>query len=311
MHIQITRSNPNRKFEDCDYYEFDNVTAVAYYNCENRAIIHLQEEIDKNIVQPHYKYFICDAPGSPAFAHWVHEFFYPSLPLLYHFKKDEDILFILFDEPKRYMVNFLRRIGIPNDRIVLASDDTNNHVSVSGVKSISLKNPNNTTIFPPLYSLNDGGISYDDWERQILRSTLLSLPESSNKYPFVLIKRSIKDNFYTFKDRPQIGIEKLEDWVIKAGGILMDGYLINNIHLQETIIRNANIIITNSGSSYLANGIIAKDSIILVIDDINCHTYVNNFPGVKAIDDFVTKYNTRHVFPNVDSTINMLESLHK
>lgn len=307
MHIQITRSNTNRKFEDCDYYEFDNVSSVTYFNCENRASLHIGD--DAGITLPHYKYFICDAPGSPAFGHWIHEFFYPSLPLLFHFRKDEDILFVFMDEPKRYMINFLLRIGIPNDRMVWASSQKNTHVKINGIKSISLIHQNNTTIIPPLYSLNirDHEITPEDWERQIFHSTLLSLPEPSNQYPFVLIKRSIKENF--MNRVIQNGYDRLEDWVIKAGGILFDAYLINNIHLQETIIRNARVIITNSGSSYLVNGVIAKDSVIVVIDEINVHRYLHEYPGVKAINDFIIKYNTIHVTSDVDSTIHMLTNL--
>lgn len=307
MHIQITRSNPNRKFEDCDYYEFNNVSSVTYFNCENRASLYTHEEDTTNINQPHYKYFICEAPGSPAFGHWVCEFFYPSLSLIQHFMKDPDFLFVLFDEPKRYMINFLLRIGISRDRIIIASDTEDSHIKVVGPKSLSFLKTDNTVICPPLYSMHDSGITNEDWERQYLRSKEI-LPKSQyKKIPFVLLKRCLKDNYTSRSDVHDY--DKLEEWVIKNDGIIVDPYLLNNIYLQESIIRDTGVIITNSGSGYTVNGVFAEGSIILVLDEIGLSVQKDLFPSVKVMDDYIRKYNQVHIVSNVHSIINTLENL--
>lgn len=302
MHIEINRSNSNRRFRDCEYYEFDNVSAVQYFNCESRAVVHFHNDV---VSLPQYKYIVCEAPGSPAFAHWVCEFLYPNLPLLQHFICDPDFYYVLFDEPKRYMINFLVRIGVPRSMILLASDRDNGHIQVNGVKGVTFLKHANRVICPHLYSLNNIGIPKEEWTRQLLNSKMLLPKETPGKtIPFVLLKRNSKDNFTS---RPVAdGYGTLEDWVVNNDGVLVDGYMVNNIPLQESIVHDSRVIITNSGSSYLINGIMSTGSIIVVIDENHLSPQFGTYPGMKAIDDFIRTYNTVHVFTDVRSTLEAL-----
>jgi hypothetical protein len=99
----------------------------------------------------------------------------------------------------------------------------------------------------------------------------------------------------------------VEDWVIRHDGTIIDPFYINNIRLQQTIVRNAKVIITLSGSSYYVNGMFADGSVILVLDEIKLNEQITLYSAMRATDQFVKEYNQVHVFPTYSAVLSYLQ----
>ena len=301
MFLSLTSKDTNRILHDCKYFEYDNIVSTRYFACEGRFQVEIQDEILQDNTKTQ-SYFICEAPHSIAFAHWVCEFFFPSLPLLLHFKNDPTMIFVLFENTRRFAINFLLRLGIPKTQMIIASNE-NAHIHGTE-KQVRFLNTVNRVIFPPLFCLNDSNATYEEWEKTFLYPRVY-LPKSTSKIPYVFLLRSVKDNY---TERPSRNDrENLENWVIEHDGMILDTYYLNNISQQEWIIRNAKVIITNSGSSYIVNGIFAQNSDIFVLDDIGLSFQINSYSAMNAVDTFIRKQNRVEVYPSFSSILSRLE----
>jgi hypothetical protein len=306
MHKNLESGDENRQHDDgTRYFEYKNLRSIRYYSCEPRATIEIS---DNNATTTTTKYFLCQAPHY-AFGHWVCEFFCPCIPLIKHFlMSDKDVLYILFSKTYRFMVNMLLWIGVPKNQIILASDYDNGHIRADGEMGISFINTSNTVVLPPLLSLNDRSRGYNIWVKHFLNLQKIVSP-SSNKIPYTFLVRGNKDN-YTSRNR-QEHHDTVEDWVIEHDGVVMDPYTINNFGVQEWVIRNSQVIITNSGSSYCVNGLCAHNSTIFVIDEINLNNQMIDYPGVGAIDTFIRKNNQVQVFQDFNTMLLHLNDLQR
>jgi hypothetical protein len=287
--------------EAVQYFEYENVVKAKYISCNAEAFLSINDSIDEKTIK--YDYFLCEAPHY-SLCHWVCEFFIPSLPLLQHFMKEPHRLFVLFGETFRFMTNFLLSIGITTDRIIDASDKENGHVEVEGPMEIRFLKTRNSVICPPLFSLHSQHLTYEVWRQQYLHLRPL-LPKRTHDIPYLFFKRNPRECTTSRGIPPDEAL--VEDWVLRHDGTVIDPFHINNIRLQQMMVRNAKVIITLSGSNYYVNGMFADGSVILCLDEINLNTQILLYVAMKATDRFVREHNEVHVFTTYAAMLSYLK----
>jgi hypothetical protein len=261
-----------------------------------------QPHPDNNISSKKY-YLVCESPGSPAFSHWIFEFFIPHYGLLQKLVQDRpDLLWIVFSH-QRYLKNFLIYVGVASNQIVIASDTTNPHVSVLPTqdnfgKHIRFHDTHNTVFFPSLYSHNDKSIAETRWTTIFNGfDSRHNIPYCEKHIPFLYLPRNNKDNFIT--DRNAQYCTEFEEWIIKRNGMIVDTYTLNNIFLQVQIIRSSEVIVLYSGSSYIVNGFLARGSSIVMIDEIGIRGQSNIYPFYKAVHEYICLHNRVTILNNL------------
>lgn len=292
------------KSEDTNYlfkdsypiFRYQQVRSCEFYNCERRFSVEFAEQLENDT---NISYLVCESPGSPAFSHWVFEFFIPNLCFLQSLVQNQDELFFILFTGHRYMINFLQYIGIKKEKIIIASE-SNDHIYTIYHKNIAFHNINNIVYFPSLHSHNDKSVSCQEWDDifKICDTMKQSYPKNKLDIPYLYLPRNFKDN--TYPDRYKQISTEFEDWIIKENGVILDTYQLNNIETQIDIIRNAKVIILYSGSSYIVNGFFAVNAYIVVIDEIQVRGQAGIYPFYNAIHEYISRHNKVTIIDHIE-----------
>lgn len=281
------------KNSGCEIFRYEQVRSCEFYNCERRFAVEIEKE---QLQQDHtttntVSYVVCESPGSPAFSHWVLEFFIPNLCYLQSLNQEESLLLLLIIfTGHRYMINFLQYIGFKKENIIIATE-SNDHIYTMSNKKIAFQNINNIVYFPALHSHNDTSVSCQQWEDIFKISDNMKRlhPKINVDIPYLYLPRNSKDNYDQARNKQMS--DEFEDWIIRENGVILDTYQLNNIDMQIDMIRNAKVIILYSGSSYIVNGFFAENSYIVVIDEIHIRGQAHIYPFYKAIHDYISRHN--------------------
>jgi len=241
---------------------------IINQNCENG---YYSGDVDNS----NNIYFIFDAPGSDAFAHWVFETCICS-SILVELNKIYPNIIVLTTNRKKYVSSYLKFLNI------------NNNIEYD------ILNIKNTCFFPPLLSLNSSDkrdlptfLKYVNIFINQIKEQIISL----NPIQILLLPRNSLDN-YQPNDVPRIKNEELETNIISIGGTSLNTYQLNNMFIQLSIIHCSNIIILDYGSSFFVNCISIKNKKIIVLDHDNLINSQLKYVCMKTLFDIINENNT-------------------
>jgi hypothetical protein len=261
----------NINFGDHLCHQINNLKSYKYTLCHPSLSIETHSDFDIQTAEKSV-YFICDAPGEDAFAHWFYEsfIFYPIIKELYNQHPNLKIITI---NTKRYVKNLFDFVGLDTPIIN------------------TIENTNNTCYIPPIISLNDTNINLDLLGKYINmhKDYINSLSNSKMKNNITLFPRQTTDN-YQGNDRIMYGIDDIKKNISNIGGLVVDTYELNSIIKQYEIINNSKIIILDWGSSYFVNGMHAANTKIIVLDNYGwiCQC---RFPAINFLHESIKKNN--------------------
>lgn len=263
---------------------YEDVDSCRYDLCKTHLRIqyshHPEPCEDKKSSRPHY--FLLDCPGENAFVHWIFETFvfyymiddltptYPSLVLYCHISK-------------RYVRDFLKFFNITHS----CSSDISSH-------------PCNVLMVPPVFSLNDKSINislFQDHVVQFREACRSRLPESTEKnIDLCLLPRQRVENYAP--NDIVVNVDLLAVDVRNRGGVVMDTFETGDVAVQMDTILRSKIIILNYGSAYFVNGIVARDSLLLVIDTMGAfHSQVIEYPALNQLHTLICSQNRVVILP--------------
>lgn len=218
-------------------------------------------------------YWIIDAPGSHALAHWIYESFI-FIKLLTVLNNKYDSVKILTTNDKKYVRSILDFFNIDNEIVY--------HID----------NYNNMCFFPQIYSLNTkNNIQNDDYYNTHLNYYINYINtniKQVRKNKLVFLPRNDKDN-YAPNDRIINNRDTIKEIVIRNNGVVLDTYNLNNIEYQFTIVNDSDKIILDFGSSFFFNCIFLKDKDIYVLDDADTCNYQ------------ITRYNLSYLYDKINN----------
>jgi hypothetical protein len=273
MNIVLGEYDYNYVIDDCLLHKYENVKNYKYSLCRPQLEINIEE--NENIDNKKSIYYIFDAPGEDAFAHWIYESFI-FYPILLKVKNLYPNVKILTTNSKKYVKSMFKFLGI-NLPIVSCIENKTNTCFFSQV--ISLNELNNINLYVKYVN-----IMINDVNEHICKYNLEPIK-------LLLLPRNDKDN-YSNNDRIIYGIEDIEKNVIDIGGVVMNTYQINNITLQLSTLSASEIIILDYGSSFLFNGLFCNNKKLIVL---NNHSQLNgqvyNFTAIKILYDIIEKKN--------------------
>ena len=271
--IITDKDSGNYNIDDELIHKYDNITSFKYGHCKSElTIISSTEDSfqeDKEI------YYVFDCPGIDALIHWVIESFI-FYPLLLKLKKTYQNIKILTTNTKKYVKNIFKFFNI-------------------NIEITNTIKPNNITFFSPVVAMNDLDCKKDlvlNYLHLYIADINLLLSNTflpSNKV--ILLPRNNKDN-YINNDRIVPGIENLEQNIIDNGGVVLNTYQVNNIHLQWCIIQSCETIILDYGSSFFFNCIFLTNKQIIVLNNYKMMDGQQNFLSIKILIDIISKNNT-------------------
>lgn len=268
-------------------FQFENVVSCEFFNCKNYFTIANPSSSSNNNIP--IKYLICESPGSPAFSHWVFEFLIPNYHLLKYIISEYPNMYWICFFGQRYIRNFLIFMGVRKSYIINASNENDHCTKLNNLKKIIFNRIPNIVFLPSLHSHNDTSVPEYIWHNIFQNNNLILRPSSKKTIPYLYLPRNNKDNYV--QERNKILCHEFENWILMHKGTILDTYMLNNIDMQIEILNKSKIIILYSGSSFIVNGYFAKESIIIVIDEINIRGQVDIYTFYKAIHDHISKHN--------------------
>lgn len=271
----IIDKNTNYKIGDYFINKYDNVSTYKFTHCVPSV------DINVNLVDSDGQlnvYYIFDAPGGDAFAHWVYESFI-TYPIFLELKKIYPNIKIITSNKKKYVKLFFR----------LFDDDTEIVYDI---------NNNNICFFPPILSLNDNLIDVnlfnDLIDKYIRKINSLIVTECSNN--IILLPRNKKDN-YLLNDR-EADLYNMNDYIIDNNGTILNTYEINNLNIQFNIVNSFKNIILDYGSSFFVNAMFLNGRNVLVIDSFNHSPQIDAFVSMKLLYNKIRDRNNVSLLKN-------------
>ena len=270
---------------------FQNVVAYNYSVCTPQLNLTLNKStVETEIIEDIQTYFIFDAPGEDAFAHWIYEsfMFYPMLKKL---NETHSNIKIVTKNTKKYVKLLFNFFKINNQ--VVNTIDSNKNICY----------------FPPVVSLNNHSLNLDLFNRyiQIFSEDIISQLENIRipQCNIVYFPRNTVDN-YSPNDRTIYKADDIKNSVIESGGMSINTYDINNIMYQFICIYMAKNIIVDFGSSYLVNCIFLKNKKIIVLDKGDMSGHQCDFISIKTLNDIICKNNEVVFVKNYDDPLHII-----
>lgn len=266
-------------------YAMSDVGAYEWTQCTPQLNVYQVPDTD-NKTEP-VVYFLLEAPGEDAFAHWIYESAV-FLPLLGALRSVYPHIQLLTRNTKRYVKNLLLFMGY-GDVPVVHYDQRQLH---------------NLVLVPPLVSLNDRSLEcgrdslfgkmVNHWVDDVRQRLELDVDKrtvkcGSSGYT-VFLPRNTREN-YAANDRIVPQQQELIDSTIASGGIVLPTFEINNFYYQWMIVACAETVIVDYGSSFLVNCVFLKNKRIRVINSGSMLATQYTFPGMKHIVDHICAQN--------------------
>ncbi len=203
-------------------------------------------------------FFIIDVLYDDAFGHWHAE----SAVFLHYWKvltQNFPDLYLLLNKDRVYKRLALKAYDIPEERVLFG-----------GVSSLPLEN---LCIFPPLLLLNDLSIDLLPfsalWSSHILflyEKAGLNTSAVSKRIEILALPRQIREN-YKLNDRVIPGfVEFCKEVEQRIGGYVLHTDEVADLLEQIRIVASSQIIVLDYGSSFLVNGSLANNSLLLVVN---------------------------------------------
>jgi len=244
------------------YFIINNVINYNYENFNSIIIFNINNKIED---QTNY-YLILAFPFSNAVFHWIAECCV-YFDLYHKLKLQYPLLKIVFLIKKNYHKIICEYFNINDNDIVYSI------------------NENNTCIFPlPISMLNDPTIC-DDYKlySNILLNKLNNL-NFEKKKDLLILPRQIKDNHHTRINNCSDILNNIQKKIILNTDDITD------FSEQIKYIKESNTIIVSDGSAFLLNGIIARNSKIIVLGDIVI-SQSNDYLKIKYYYDIISSIN--------------------
>jgi len=273
IHIITDRDLGNYNIEDTCIHKYENV--ISYKYSPSISELTFFSSVDLSLQEDKEIYYIFDCPGRDPLLHWISETFI-FFPLLLKVKETYPNIKILNTNTKKYVKNIFNFFNI-------------------NIEITDTLKPNNICFFSPIISLNDLDHLKDLFLKYVylfidnINIVLENSVLPNNK--IILLPRNNKDN-YVPNDRIIPGIEDIEQNIIDKGGIVLNTYQINNIHVQWSIIKSCEIIILDYGSSLFFNCLFLKNKKIILLNNHWLIDGQRTFLSIKLLLDIIEKNNT-------------------
>ena len=258
------------------YYE--NLKTYIYHLCANKLYTTQYSVTENSLLFKNEKiyYWIFDAPGESALAHWIYESFI-FVHILIGLNKQIKNIKILTRNNNKYVKTILNFFNIENEIV--------NEIS----------NYNNVCFFPKVYSLNTTPtqIECDEYYNKHLNLYIQYIQSNLQivkKIKSLFLPRNDTDN-HKENDRIINNTDNIKQIVIQNGGMVLDTYRLNNINYQFTIVNNADIIILDYGSSLYFNCIFLKNKKIYVLDDKDLYTEQMAYESLRLLYKIIADNN--------------------
>jgi hypothetical protein len=221
-------------------------------------------------------YFIFDCPGEDAFAHWIFETFMFN-NLIIELNKLHKNITIVCSIKKQYVTSFLKFFNITNAHIQQLDTECN-IVYVPPVVSLNYLPPNIMPYFTEQILMF----------REGCRSRLEFPCEKT--IDLCYFPRQKIENYAP--NDIKIDYEYLITHVKNRGGLVIDTFETNNISTQFTTLLKSKTIILTAGSAYLVNGVVAHNSLIIVLGgNQGLQGQIQKYPAFQKIHDVICSQN--------------------
>ena len=274
--------NEKSIFTIIDIYSYIAMDNVKSYKHENMNS-YLVNTISTNLNSSKSYYLILDTLFSMALFHWFAEcaIFLPLFKLL---KFNYPNLKIVFKTFRNYHKLFCDYFDINFEDICYSID-----------------NYNNICFFPkPITALNDNSIC-DEYIKYVMtfieKLNDIDIPQKNNN--ILIMPRQNIDNS---KTKSGFRINNCNDIINNLhSAIVLNTDNITELKEQINLIKLSKTIILTDGSPYLLNGLIAKDSKIIVLGDIVI-SQTNNFIKMNFFNELIKKHNDVIFIPYIHGT---------
>lgn len=132
----------------------------------------------------------------------------------------------------------------------------------------------NLCLFPPLQKENTNRMDFMLFITLVEKhfAMLHAAAESfkTEEIPILIMPRQSKEN-YAANDRKVPGFDVLGRWALRIGGRVLNTDDMENMGEQASVVLASKVIVLDYGSSFFFNGIIAHNSIIVVIGNMHHH----------------------------------------
>ena len=132
----------------------------------------------------------------------------------------------------------------------------------------------NLCLFPPLQRENSNRMDFTLFitlvDRHFLRLHAAAKPFKQEEIPILVMPRQNKEN-YAENDRQVPGYDVLSQWATRIGGKVLNTDDMESMGEQASLVLASRVIVLDYGSSFFFNGMIARNSIILVVGNMHHH----------------------------------------
>ena len=245
--VRALRDVSSIEFSACSE-KLHHIRAVAEHSANIAGALHL--------VASTPVFLVVDNDYESAFVHWVTEssvflhywselhHHYPNLKLWVRNKKD-------------YKKLMAALYGIGPERIVTGK----------------LPLPN-LILFPPLQRQNTDRMDFMLFvtlvDKHVSRIRSAAKPFKQDDIPILILPRQSKENFEV-NDRTVPGYDVLGKWATRIGGKVLNTDEMTSMGEQSSLVLASKVIVLDYGSSLFFNGLIARNSTILVIGNLHNH----------------------------------------
>ena len=137
----------------------------------------------------------------------------------------------------------------------------------------------NLCLFPPLQRGNSNRMDFLLFirlvDKHFTRMRAAAEPFKREEIPILIMPRQSKEN-YANNDRKVPGYDVLAQWVTRIGGKVLNTDEVMSMGEQASVVLASKVIVLDYGSSLFFNGVIARDSTILVIGNMHHHECPND-----------------------------------
>ena len=132
----------------------------------------------------------------------------------------------------------------------------------------------NMCLFPPLQRENSSRMDFMLFitlvEKHFARLRAAAEPFKQDEISILIMPRQSKEN-YASNDRKVPGYDVLGPWATRIGGRVFNTDEVKSMGEQASIVLASKVIVLDYGSSLFFNGVIARDSTILIIGNMMHH----------------------------------------
>jgi hypothetical protein len=259
----------------CDTYKIFTIKNVIHYtltNCNSYKIHYLNEENNENY------YLILDFPFSSALFHWIAECAI-YFNLFFKLKEQYKNIKMVFLHRREYHNIICEYFNIFKDDYVYAFPKNNNCIFTLPISPL-----NNTYI-------NEDYKLYSTYFIKSINGI------DDKTIDLLILPRQKKDNYHNRINNCDDILSNLK----QATVLNTDG--IDSFKTQISLVQSSKTIILTDGSPFFLNGIIAKNSKIIVLGDVVI-SQSKQFPKLKYYLDLILENNTVIFIPYTNSFYN-------